>query len=703
MDINYDQFNGDALIFKYNIDEHGNPISIKVDKEEKQVSMHGTIQLEFVPDEYNRVVILNEDNSQMVEVFNRDEIKSNTYYIDYNNGIAYLDKTQFGKVKVYNYYKKGLQLIGCSRIYDEHDVTGKNVMMTLQEIIDAGKECIRILLDIGDAYQIITRLEKNIEIGSELHNTLNNDIEVGTTLQQKLHSDIVEATKWKDQLHTDVQEGKVLQPLLEQTIADGNTAKQQLDQSIADAQDDIAKIEATGNEMVNITSSEWVYNDISKMYEKQITHTCNSENLLVSCRSTDTKEALFLPWKIVDKSNILLKSDESINVSVVISARYYKALIDNTTTQEVIDARKGEVNLKGKIDKIDGQLKTVVNEINKNYDLTNEKIIHINQNLLKDKFLAEPSNSQTAFENYLKWCLDYGLKEIYVPVGTWFVDGLTINTNGIIFKGEGQYSIIKLKPNSNKNLITLKTDVQFIEFHDITLDGNKENQTNTSSILFCEGGNSHLNLHNVKIYNAYTDGIVNKGIGHCYHNVEIFNCGRFGIDFWAGDSFLNMIKISYCGQNGIVWRVGANKMFNSKIYLCGKDNPSCGAMEILPSLYNFIFVGVELQENWCNGLLLNTNSMIRFEGIVDSNGITSDIKEQQRDSSAPQRYGILMDNIKHSSFNILSNDFRQSIIGGQYNQKSPVKSTNSQNVDMIVNNINNETNADIDVGVKVLN
>ena len=34
MNLNYDQFNGDALIFKYNLDEYGNPISIKVDKEE---------------------------------------------------------------------------------------------------------------------------------------------------------------------------------------------------------------------------------------------------------------------------------------------------------------------------------------------------------------------------------------------------------------------------------------------------------------------------------------------------------------------------------------------------------------------------------------------------------------------------------------------------------------------------------------------
>ena len=388
----------------------------------------------------------------------------------------------------------------------------------------------------------------------------------------------------------------------------------------------------------------------------------------------------------------------------IVSTNEFTALLNGLASlseydnykNELNDARDGEVNVGTNIRKVKSQLETVVDE-------TNEKIIHVNQYLLKDKFLATQSDAQAGFDAYLKWCLDYGMKEVYVPIGVWYVDGLEIKTNGIIFKGQGQNSIIKLKPNSNKNLITIKRDVKSVEFHDITLDGNSKKQTDRSTVLYCEGNNSYLYLNNVKIYNAYTDGIANSGVGHNYHNVEIYNCGRFGINFWAGDSFLNMVQILYCGQNGIVWRIGANKIFNSKIYLCGKNNTSCGAMEVMDGLYNFMFIGVELQENWCNGLLLNNNKMIRFEGIVDSNGITTDIQEEQRNELIPQRYGIVMNNVQHSSFNILSNDFRQEKIGGQHNQKAPVKARNSKNVDMIINNINNETNADIDVGVNVLN
>lgn len=355
MDLNYDQFNGNTLIFKYNLDEYGNPISIKVDKEEKQVSVHGTIQLEYVPDEYNRVVMLNEDNAQMTEVFNRDEIKPNTYYIDYNNGVAYLDKSQFGKTKIYNYYKKGLQLIGCSRIYDEHDTMGKNVVMTLQEMIDKGKEAIRILIDLGDAYHIITRLEKDIANGTELATRLENDIEVGTPLQENLHSDIVEAKKWKDQLHQDVTDGKVLQPLLQQTVEDAEDVKVRLDKSIADAQEDIATIEATGNKEIIIQSSQWRLN--GDVYEKEITHDLNSENLHVTAKNSNTKEAVTIGYKIVDKTRILLKSDEAINMSVILSASYYHALMTTDVDEgEIVRARKGETSLDVKITKIDEQL-----------------------------------------------------------------------------------------------------------------------------------------------------------------------------------------------------------------------------------------------------------------------------------------------------------------------------------------------------------
>lgn len=356
MAYNYDDFNGEALIYKYNIDENGNPVSIAIE-EQKAVSTHGTIQLEQIPDELNRIVMLNENGTQMFEVFNRDDIRENSYYIDYENGVAYFNKDNFEKVKVYNYYGKGIQLIGCSRIYDEHDVRGQHVMLTLQEIIDAGRECIRILLDIGDAYQIITRLEEDIKNGTILHENLLDDIAVGTPLQENLHADITEAKKWKDQLHTDVTEGKVLQPLLHNDIIQGNLTKEELEQTIADAQEDINTINATSNDIKYITKNQWALNSASGMYEYMLPHTMNSKALTINCYYTDTDEFAFIGGKIIDKNNILFKNEEAINLTIVLNSKYYKATmaISDDIASEVQEARGGESDLKTRIDKLSGR------------------------------------------------------------------------------------------------------------------------------------------------------------------------------------------------------------------------------------------------------------------------------------------------------------------------------------------------------------
>lgn len=424
MDLNYDQFNGDALIFKYNLDEYGNPISIKVDKEEKQVSVHGTIQLEYVPDEYNRVVILNEDNTQMTEVFNRDEIKPNTYYVDYNNGVVYLDKSQFGKTKIYNYYKKGLQLIGCSRIYDEHDISGKHVVLTLQEIIDAGREALRFLLDIGDAKKVIELLESLITEGkltiTNLENKKNECI-------QSINNAISQATQDKNEIVQEIQE------------------------NIQEALDSV--INVAGNKEVLIQFSEWALN--GDVYEKQINHTLNSENLHVTAKNSDTKEAVTIGYKIINKTTILLKSDEAINMSVVLSASYYHATqtISDSIAEEVVKARKGEVDLKTKIDSIDEQLEHIANK-----GTTVEVLERVTKEEI-DKQIADGTIANLTIEDdsvtqnkvtFISECKNL------IDINKKVVNKYWVNNVGNVWSGDGQecsqIPAIKLKKNTTYSI-----------------------------------------------------------------------------------------------------------------------------------------------------------------------------------------------------------------------------------------------------------
>lgn len=351
-------FNIPTIITKRNTDTSGSPISVKLIEVRQVMDSYNCIVLTQIPDELHRIYI-----EGFTEVFDIERLDKKNFKVDYNQGIIYFHPFNVGKTVSIEYYGTGYELISASRVFTKVDKYG-NIIDTLESILERSDLQLKLIESLGGAIKVIEKLDENIKNANNLNAYFDEKIPEATELKNELDTIVTDAKGWKDQLKQDVEDGKILQPLLHNDIIQGNATKEQLEQSIANAQDDIAIIEATGNEIVNIISSEWIYNDTSGMYEKQIAHSCNSENVHVTCKTSDTKEALFLPWKIVDKSNILLKSDEAINVSVVISARYYKPLIDNTTTQEVIDARKGELTLKDKIDKIDGNIAINHNKLN---------------------------------------------------------------------------------------------------------------------------------------------------------------------------------------------------------------------------------------------------------------------------------------------------------------------------------------------------
>lgn len=353
-DINYDI---PTIITKRNVDSMENPIGVKLLEKKQVMDNHSCIVLSQIPDENYRITI-----EGFNEVFNSDELGNNNFYVSYSQGVIYFLPRYNGKTVVVEYYGIGYELISASRVFYKYDKHG-GIIETLEEILDNAKEQLELIKTLGDSVKVIEKLEMDLENGKVLHGNLENDIEVGTPLQENLHSDIVEAKKWKDQLHQDVADGKVLQPLLQQTVDDAEDVKIRLDKSIADAQEDIATIEATGNKEVIIQSSQWRLN--GDVYEKEITHPCNSENLHVTAKNSDTKEAVTIGYKILDKTRILLKSDESISMSVILSASYYHATqtISDDIAEEVVKARKGEESLDVKITKIDEQLD---NKANKN-------------------------------------------------------------------------------------------------------------------------------------------------------------------------------------------------------------------------------------------------------------------------------------------------------------------------------------------------
>ena len=157
-----------TILFQYNIDSYGNPTSTKI-KEVAQVSpLKYTIQLEQIPDEQFGVTLLNEDNTEMVQVFNYDDVETieNSYYVNYTNGIVYFNSVQGSEKKVINYYGTGVELISCKRVFDGYyDADGKWVTEILQDIIDSGREAIKAMNTIGDASIILQNLSDKMAEG----------------------------------------------------------------------------------------------------------------------------------------------------------------------------------------------------------------------------------------------------------------------------------------------------------------------------------------------------------------------------------------------------------------------------------------------------------------------------------------------------------------------------------------------------------
>lgn len=295
-----------VIITKRNTDTSMNPISIHI-IETREVAPNGSfIVLKQIPDELERVSI-----TGYKEIFDVDKMKNNTFKVDYQQGIVYFHPKSTGKTVTIDYYGIGYELISCSRIFTKYDKYG-NVIETLEDVLD-------------NIYEIKPILDK----------LADND-------------------KLIDQLNTDIKEAKELQPILHNDVIQGNQAKQQLEQSIANAQDDINTINATGNEIKYIKTNQWVWSTTSEMYEYTLNHTMNSKALTINCFYTDTDDFATVGGRILDKNNILFKNEEAVNLTCVLSARFFRATttISDNIVSEVIEARMSEPDLKTKISKL---------------------------------------------------------------------------------------------------------------------------------------------------------------------------------------------------------------------------------------------------------------------------------------------------------------------------------------------------------------
>ena len=285
-----------SVLTKYHIDpDTKKPITVPVVEKQQVHPLKNLIQMVGEVKKNKKIQIIDRD---MIPVNKPEKItQPYHYYVDYEQNLIHFHPDIAGQTVEYKYEDMGVTVISANKIFTKQDEKG-NVIELLEDIIRLGREAIDVMETIGGVAIVMKRLEDDIKEGYEV----------------------------SDKIQADIQQAK----------------------------DEILSVR--GNKEVIIKSSDWTLN--VDVYEKEITHDLNSENLHVTARNSDTKEAVTIGYKILDKTRILLKSDEAINMSVVLSASYYHATqtISDDIAEEVVKSRKGETSLDVKITKIDEQL-----------------------------------------------------------------------------------------------------------------------------------------------------------------------------------------------------------------------------------------------------------------------------------------------------------------------------------------------------------
>lgn len=326
-----------SVLTKYHIDpDTKKPTSVPVVEKQQVHPLKNLIQMIGEVKKNKKIQIIDRD---MIPVNKPEKItQPYHYYVDYEQNLIHFHPDIAGQTIEYKYEDMGVTVISANKIFTKQDEKG-NVVELLEDIINMGREAIDVMLTIGGVAIIMKRLEDDIKEGYEV----------------------------SDKIQADIQQAK----------------------------DEILNVR--GNKEVIIKSSDWTLNSwvsggyTYKTYEKEITHDLNSENLHVTAKNSDTKEAVTIGYKILDKTRILLKSDEAINMSVVLSASYYHATqtISDNIAEEVVKARKGELDLKTKIDSIDNCIVKVNEQLDKmeqeNINLTNKTNMILSiEDLLRD-------------------------------------------------------------------------------------------------------------------------------------------------------------------------------------------------------------------------------------------------------------------------------------------------------------------------------
>ena len=226
-----------GILTKFYTDSDGNVISIKVNREQSQVSsINYVVTLEGIPEEFNRVTCINKDTGDVyTEVNSLSALQEGCFYVDYQLGKVYFNSTEAGKVVLFNYYSQGYELISTTRIFDETAYRENDIVKTLQDIIDAGRKGLDYLENIGQGDTLVAQLQEQVAIGNTCYSNLKSTVERGDSLNVTLEANIQTATSKNTALVNNLATVDNKNSTLTSTINNARTAEGTLNSAVDNA------------------------------------------------------------------------------------------------------------------------------------------------------------------------------------------------------------------------------------------------------------------------------------------------------------------------------------------------------------------------------------------------------------------------------------------------------------------------------------
>ncbi len=231
---------------------------------------------------------------------------------------------------------------------------------------------------------------------------------------------------------------------------------------------------------------------------------------------------------------------------------------------------------------------------------------------------------------------------VYFPPGT-YLTGQLVMANFVTLQGSGQRSTtIKLKNAANVDLIinhvstngTTDPNAEYCTIRDLTLDGNKTNQTGTSRGIFFNTNplwtaatndydfDTHHQVSNVLIYNCHDDGFAANGrADHYLSNVEAYYCNGNGFSPSTDTTMVGCVA-GQSGLNGFNVQTPAIRLWGCKAFYSGQVTVSGSSGNGLYVVYSHggcEAVGFEAQDNRAAGINISTSESVRILATLDSN------------------------------------------------------------------------------------